>query len=78
MNPTKRIAFSSSIESPSCLLSSNGSIAERHAENLKTMRTIGAKKYIQACRDLSAEETHLRQKIYNLYNGPGIASTIVS
>ena len=39
------------------------------------MRTIGAKKYIEACRDLSAEETLLRQKVYNFYNGPGIASS---
>lgn len=78
VNPKQRIVFSSTIENPSCLLSSNGSIAERHAENLKIMRTIGGKKYIQACRHLSAEETHLRQKIYNFYNGPGIASTIIS
>lgn len=78
MNPTQRIAFSSSPDIPPYLLCSNGSIAERHVENLKTMRTIGAKKYLRACRELSAEETLLRQKIYNFYNGPGWASTIVN
>jgi hypothetical protein len=77
MNPTQRIAFPSSPDTPPYLLSFNGSIAERHVENLKTMRTIGAKKYFEACRDLSAEETLLRQKAYNFYNGPGIASPII-
>jgi hypothetical protein len=77
MNPMQRIAFSSGLDTPPYLLFSNGSIAERHVENLKIMRTIGAKKYVEACRDLSAEETLLRQKAYNFYNGPGITSAIV-
>ena len=72
MDPTQRLAFSSCHDTPPYLLGAKGSVAERHVENLKTMRTLGAKKYIEACRDLSAEETLLRQKVYNFYSGPGI------
>jgi hypothetical protein len=48
-----------------------GSVAERHVENLKIIRTVGAKKYIEACRELTSEESLLRQKVYNFYCGPG-------
>jgi hypothetical protein len=74
MDPTQQMTFSLGRDRPPTLLTFNGSVAERHVENIKSMRTIGAKKYIEACQDLSAEETLLRQKVYNFYSGPGIRS----
>ena len=56
---------------PSQKLPFHGSIAERHLENLKIMRSIGALKFAEACHDLSPEEISGRQKVYNLYCGPG-------
>src|SRR5271167_4276032 len=60
MDPSTNLAFSSSCDTPPYLLEFKGSVAERHVENLKTIRIIGAKKYIEACRGLSDEETLLR------------------
>jgi hypothetical protein len=71
MDPDKSVAFSAIAEAPPSLLLFEGSLAERHVENLKIMRTAGAKRYIEACRELTAEETILRQKVYNFYCGPG-------
>jgi hypothetical protein len=72
IDPSTELEFSSSSETPAYLLEFKGSVAERHVENIKAMRTIGAKRYIEACRGLSDEETLLRQKVYNFYHGPGI------
>ena len=71
MAKDKCLAFSSSVQTPLHLIKFEGSVAERHVENLKIMRTIGAKRYIEACRELTPEETLLRQKVYNFYCGPG-------
>ena len=76
MDPSAKVVFSSSCETSPCLLEFKGSVAERHVENLKIMRIIGAKKYIEACQDLSDEETLIRQKVYNFYHGPGIISIL--
>jgi len=57
---------------PPCRLGIGGIIAERHVENIRTMKTIGAAQYIKACGQLNPEETLLRQKVYNFYTGPGI------
>ena len=73
MTKTQRISFTSFRDGPPRLTSFNGSIAERHLENLKIMRAIGIKKYAEACVELTSEEIMLRQKIYNLYCGPGSA-----
>jgi len=73
IDPAQQIAFSPETYTPPYLISFHGSVAERYVENLKTMRRIGAKKYMEACYDLSGEETLLRQKVYNFYNGPGIS-----
>jgi hypothetical protein len=73
MDPSQRVAFSLNKNKPSCFIDFKGTVAERHVENLKIMRTIGARKYFEACRDLTPEETLLRQKVYNLYRGPGLA-----
>ena len=70
MDSTQKLMFSS--DATPRLLGFKGSVAERHVENLKIMRTIGVKKYIEACQELTADETLLRQKVYNFYNGPGI------
>jgi hypothetical protein len=71
MSPDKSVAFSVGAQAPPYLLLFEGSLAERHVENLKIMRTVGAKRCIEACRELTAEETLLRQKVYNFYCGPG-------
>lgn len=76
MDPLQTVAFSSSHDAPPSFFGFKGSVAERHVENLKTMRAVGVKKYVEACRDLSVEETLLRQKVYNFYNGPGISSPV--
>ena len=57
---------------PPTLESFEGRVAERHVENIKSIRSIGMKRYIEACHTLSAEEILLRQKVYNLFIGPGI------
>jgi len=57
---------------PPTLESFQGRVAERHVENIKSIRSIGMKRYIEACHTLSAEEILLRQKVYNLFIGPGI------
>jgi len=71
MSPNKQVAFAPGTQAPPYLLLFEESLAERHVENLKIMRTAGAKRYIEACRELTPEETLLRQKVYNLYCGPG-------
>jgi len=71
MSPDKTVAFSVGAQAPPYLVLFEGSLAERHVENLKIMRTVGAKRYIEACRELTPEETLLRQKVYNFYCGPG-------
>ena len=48
-----------------------GSVAERHLENLKIMRCIGLKRFIDAAKELSPEETLIRRKIYSFHTGPG-------
>jgi hypothetical protein len=68
MKTTQPVIFHNT---PPYLLGFNGSIAERHVENLKMMRTFGSRKYIEACRELTTEETLLRQKVYNFFCGPG-------
>ena len=72
MDPSQRVAFSLNKNKSPYFIAFNGTVAERHVENLKTMRTIGARKYFEACRDLTPEETLLRQKVYNFYSGPGL------
>ena len=64
-------AFSYDVQPPLYLPMFKGSVAERHVENLKIIRTVGAKRYIEASRELTAEETLFRQKVYNFYCGPG-------
>jgi hypothetical protein len=49
-------------------------VGERHLENIKKMRWIGYKRFYDSCKELSQEEIMLRQKVYNLYCGPGIPS----
>ena len=71
MDPTQRIRFSQLHDRPPRLIEFKGTVAERHVENLKIIRAIGAKKYMEACRDLTPEEILLRQKVYNFYSGPG-------
>jgi hypothetical protein len=66
------ITFSPVGDRHSSLLTFEKSVAERHIENLKIMRNIGAKRYAEASRELTSEETLLRQKVYNYYNGPGM------
>jgi hypothetical protein len=70
--------FSQLQDRPPHLLEFKGSVAERHAENLKIIRAIGAKKYIEACRDLTPGEILLRQKVYNFFNGPGALSLLLN
>jgi hypothetical protein len=36
------------------------------------MRLVGYKRFYESCKELSQEEILLRQKVYNLYSGPGI------
>lgn len=64
-------AFSHGVQPPLYLPTFKGSVAERHVENLKIIRTVGAKRYIEASRELTVEETLFRQKVYNFYCGPG-------
>ena len=68
----QQVEFSNVSGAAPFLLGFKGTVAERHMENIKMMKAIGAKNYIEACRQLTAEETLLRQKVYNFYNGPGI------
>jgi len=51
----------------------SGSVGERHLENLKIMRNIGARKFRLQTQELSPEETLLRRKIYSFYSGLGNA-----
>jgi len=46
-------------------------VGERHLENMNTMRRVGYKRFQEAYKELSQEELLLRQKVYNLYSGPG-------
>ena len=72
MDPRQKLRFIWGTDGPPTLESFEGLVAERHVENIKSMRSIGIKKYTEACHTLSAEEILLRQKIYNLFVGPGI------
>jgi hypothetical protein len=72
MSETQRVAFSLGRERPPYLLGFEGSVAERHVENLKIMRSVGGRRYVEGCKELSAEEILLRQTVYNLYSGPGM------
>jgi len=74
MDNGQKIEFTSSRERLPRLQSFKGSVAERHIENLKIMRIFGSKSYAEACGELTLEEIRLRQKVYNLYCGPGKAS----
>ena len=71
MTRVQPITFCLGRDRPPSLLTFEKSVAERHVENLKIMRNVGAKGYAEACRELTTEETFLRQKVYNYYNGPG-------
>lgn len=70
-DPSQQIRCSTTSSVPPYRLGLYGVVAERHMENIRTMKTIGAAQYIKACRQLNPEETLLRQKIYNFYTGPG-------
>jgi hypothetical protein len=54
----------------------SGTAGERHLENIRIMRRVGYAKFYDSCKDLSQEEVLLRQKVYNLYSGPGTPSTL--
>jgi hypothetical protein len=62
--------FSGSERSPQ-IRGLSTSPGERHLENLKIMRTIGAKQFLSQTEELSSEETLLRRKIYTFYTGLG-------
>ena len=49
----------------------SGTARERHLENIGIMRRVGYSKFHDSCKELSQEEIFLRQKVYNLYSGPG-------
>lgn len=49
----------------------SGTAGERHLENIGIMRRVGYSKFYDSCTELSQEEILLRQKVYNLYSGPG-------
>jgi hypothetical protein len=51
----------------------SASVGERHLENLKIMRNIGARNFLLQTQELSPEETLLRRKIYSFYSGLGNA-----
>jgi hypothetical protein len=72
MDPRQKLRFVSEKDIPPTLTTFEGRTAERHVENIKTMRSIGMKRYIEACRSLSPEEILLRQKVYNFFVGPGM------
>lgn len=72
MTPRQKLRFVSGKDVPPTLATFEGRVAERHVENVKTMRSIGMKRYMEACRSLSPEEILLRQKVYNFFVGPGM------
>jgi hypothetical protein len=74
MEPCQKLRFACAKDVPPTLATFEGRVAERHVENIKTMRSIGMKRYIEVCRSLSPEEILLRQKVYNFFLGPGMAS----
>jgi hypothetical protein len=71
MDPSHVPKFTRWDGSPPTLLNFRGTVAERHVENIKSMRSLGMKRFAQGCRELSEEESLLRQKVYNWFNGPG-------
>jgi hypothetical protein len=74
MVPSQKLKFVGEEDVPPTLAAFEGRVAERHVENIKTMKRIGMKRYIDACHSLSPEEILLRQKVYNFFIGPGMIS----
>nr|CAG8491263.1 8510_t:CDS:2 [Entrophospora candida] len=66
----KPVGFSESPYRPPYLLNFGGTVGERHAENLKIIRQIGMKKYVESMAPLPASLITMRSKIFNRFVGP--------
>jgi len=71
MDPSHVPTFSKWDGIPPSLVGFGGTVAERHVENIISMRVLGMKRFVAGCREISDEESLLRQKVYNWFSGPG-------